>query len=597
MGDLMNGLEGLTVGDFKILTKIGSGAMGTVYLAQQPSLKRSVAVKVLLPTLASDLECARRFKREAMLAASLSHPNIVQVYAAGEQENIHYLVMEYVHGESLEKRITREGRILPEAALNIVVQMAEALDHAWSKARMIHRDVKPSNILLSAKGDVKLADFGLAKSSGGDSTLTGTGMFVGTPRYISPEQARGDDEVDFTADIYSLGCTLYHMLCGRAPFVADAPIAVVVQHLTKPIPSILEKVPDCPPPIVKLINRMTAKTPAKRPANYSVLIEEMRQAQASLVKPRKSAGLQFALAGILLIAGLGWYFATHRPVRIIEGPTQSTHASTPVAASPASDSRQPATAFAKEVAALPPETQAKRVIARIKELNRDFDPASASYSVENGTVSELTLSIVAVTDLSPVAALRSLKSLQLGQTGQTGALSNLDALSDLALTRLECHNCNISDLGPLRRMPLQWLVCSGSPRISDLTPVQGCPLEALGINDTAVTDLKPVRNMPLKYLNCGLTQIEDLTPLQGVPLTDLNCTHTRVRDLKPLVGKKITRLICSHAFVEDLTPLRGMPLKELDCDYDPTRDQQILRAIPTLEKINSLPVNEFWKNQ
>ena len=577
MGDPMNGLEGLTIGDFKLLTRIGSGAMGTVYLAQQPTLKRSVAVKALLPELARDLDCARRFKREAMLAASLNHPNIVQVYAAGEQENIHYIVMEYVHGESLEKRIAREGRIPPEAALEIIVPIAEALDHAWRKARMIHRDVKPSNILLSAKGEVKLADFGLAKSSGGDSTLTGTGMFVGTPRYMSPEQARGDETIDFSTDIYSLGCTLYHMLCGRAPFVADAPIAVVVQHLTKPIPSILEKVPDCPPAIVKLINRMAAKSADKRSANYAELLAELRQAQSSLSKPRKSLVLRFALIACALIAGGVLYF---------EAPYTSTGTRTPTP-----------TPTPSRVIPTSPDAQAKYVIDHIKKLNRDFDPATASYSIENDAVTEFSLKITAVTDISPLRDLPTLKRLRLGQTGQTGALESLESLRGLPLTWLECHNSAVTDLGPLTKMPLVWLVCSGS-RISNLAPLEQSPLQALGINDTAVTDLKPLQKLSsLKFLNFGYTPVSDLTPLKGLQLTDLNCSHSHVRDLTPLVGMPLTRLICSQTYIEDLSPLRGMPLTELDCDYNPTRDAEILRAIPTLTKINSLPAAEFWKNQ
>jgi len=570
--------------------------MGTVYLAQQPSLKRSVAVKILLPALASDLECARRFKREAMLAASLSHPNIVQVYAAGEQDNVHYLAMEYVHGESLEKRIAREGRIPPEATVDIAIQIAQGLDHAWSKARMIHRDVKPSNILLSAKGDVKLADFGLAKSSGGDSTLTGTGMFVGTPRYISPEQARGEEQVDFTADIYSLGCTIYHMLCGRAPFVADAPIAVVVQHLTKPVPSILEKVPDCPPAIVKVISRMTAKTPAKRPANYSELITELRQAQDSLIKPRKKGVLPFALVGLAIIAGLVGYAAWKKGTTTDDRNKTTSVSHVVVTPTPAPISTPAPSAFVKEVSALPPDDQAKRVIEKIRELNPEFDPTTATYAIENEAVAELSLSIVAVTDISPISALVSLKRLRLGQNGQTGSIESLKALNGLSLTSLEFYNTAVSDLTPLHGMPLIRLLCPGS-HVKDLTPVKECRLQSLGVNDTDITDLTLVRNMPLKFLNCGVTHISDLSPLKGLPLNDLNCTQTSVHDLSPLAGAPLAKLICSHTFVEDLSPLRGLPLKEIDCDYNPTRDEQILRSIPTLEKINSLPAEEFWKNQ
>jgi hypothetical protein len=596
MTAFMDGYEGLILGEFKLLTRIGTGAMGTVYLAQQPSLKRSVAVKILLPALATDVECARRFKREAMLAASLNDPNIVQVHAAGEEQGLHYLVMEYVHGESLEKRITREGRILPEATLKIIIQMAQALDHAWRKAGMIHRDVKPSNILLSSKGDVKLADFGLAKSSGGDSTLTCTGMFVGTPRYISPEQARGDDKVDFTADIYSLGCTLYHMLCGRAPFVADAPIAVVVQHLTKPLPSILEKVPDCPPAIVKLINHMTAKDPAKRPATYAELLTELHAAEESLTKPRKNHAWRYALGALLVLLAGAWGVESriHRPTAHLATPTPVV--TKVVEATPNPDAPLTPAQLLAETGRLPAEDRVKRVLAEIKKLNPGFEAESATYVVEENAVVELSINTVGVTDISPISALVTLSRLHLGGRRQQSALSDLRPLKDLKLELLECRKTAVSDLQPLHEMPLRKVLVPGSPVI-DLGPLRGRQLQAVDISETHVSDLAPLEGMPLKFLNCGRTEVEDLTPLKGMPLIDLNCSRTPVGDLSPLAGMSLTRLICSQTNIQDLSPLRGMPLEELDCDFDPKRDGPLLRSLTSLVKINSLPAAEFWKNQ
>lgn len=579
----MSGLEGREVGEFKILTQIGKGGMGSVYLAEQPALNRRVAVKVLLSDLAHDPQFPKRFKREAMLAASINHPGIVQVYGAGEIEDIHYIAMEYIDGEPLQRRMEREGRIKPDESLAIVLRLAQALDYAWQKARLIHRDIKPSNVLISTEGEVKLADFGMARNADMDSNLTATGMPIGTPLYISPEQARCIREIDFTSDIYSLGCTLYHMLCGRAPYLADASFAVMLLHVTEPPPMILDHMPECPQPIVRLLDRMLAKETGQRHASYAELIEEIRSVQQQIARPARLPRRVLALAAVAVAAGAAWYFYAKQTPLVASGPV-AAQKTTPTSAEDI---------FVQSVAALPADEQVQRVLARLKELNADFDPSTATHVIEEGTVVELAFSIIAVTDISPVRALPSLKRLRLGQTGQVGALSSIEALRGLRLTRLECYNTTISDLSPLRGMPLTWLVCPGS-HITDLSPIEGCPLEALGINDSGVFDLSPLRGMPLKSLNCGVTRITDLSPLQGMALNHLNCSRTPVSDLSPLAGMPLTRLICSQTSVRDLSPLRGMSLTEIDCDFNRERDTEILRSITTLEKINTLSAAEFW---
>ena len=593
----MSGLEGQSLGEFKILTKIGQGGMGSVYLAEQPALNRRVAVKVLLPELAHDSEFPKRFKREAMLAASINHPGIVQVYAAGEVDGTHYIAMEYVDGESLQRRMEREGRIKPEDALSIITSLAQALDHAWQKARLIHRDVKPSNVLISSEGEVKLADFGMARNADSESTLTSTGMPIGTPLYISPEQARCHKELDFSTDIYSLGCTLYHLLCGRAPYTGDASFAVMLQHVTEPAPAILDHMPECPQPIVKLLDRMVAKESNERHASYAELIEELRHARESISHPAKPS-LRRPLALTLFVAAAagGWYF-THRESSSAGSISAKSRGNTtiiqptvaPKIATPSKDE-----AFLKSVAGLPADSQAKRVIEKLKELNRDFDPASATYSIENDLIVELNLSVSAITDLSPIRALKSLKRLRLGENKLRGTLGSLDALQGLPLEKLEVSNCPIMDLSPLRGMPLKWLVCQGT-KITDLTPLQDSPIQALGINDTAVSDLSPIRGKAIRFLNIGFTQVTDLSPLIGMPLTDLNCSHGPIRSLSPIAGMALTRLICNQTSIEDLALLRDMPLKEIECDFQRQRDEPILRAIPTLEKINGQPAEDFWR--
>jgi eukaryotic-like serine/threonine-protein kinase len=310
----MAALEGRTLNEFKILSRLGEGGMGTVYVARQASLNREVAIKVLSPHLAQDAGFIDRFRREASLAAGFSHPDIVQVFAAGEQDGLHYIAMEYVPGSSLQLRLLREGRIAPAEALAIAIHVARALDYAWQKARLIHRDVKPGNILISNEGHVKLADLGMAKCLN-DTTnpLTATGTVLGTPYYVSPEQARSKKEIDFRADIYSLGCTLYHMLTGKIPYEGGDSVAVMLKQVIDPPPNVLEVMPDCPPALVALLGKMLAKHRERRQQSYEELIAEMTAIRNQLSqqpapvpkrRPRDWTYAVVACATALLVAGL-----------------------------------------------------------------------------------------------------------------------------------------------------------------------------------------------------------------------------------------------------------------------------------------------------
>jgi len=220
---------------YKLLAEIGRGGMATVYKAVQLQLDRVVALKILSAHLAGDKTFVRRFLREAKLAATLSHPNIVAVYDVGQGKDRYYLAMEYVEGETLSDLVKREGP-LPEArALSIIRQMADALEHARAR-ELIHRDVKPGNILISADGAAKLADMGLARSVSTTTTQKTQGLVMGTPSYIAPEQASGERDLDTRTDIYALGATFFYAVTGQPPFDGDTVAAVIRKHLLEPAP-------------------------------------------------------------------------------------------------------------------------------------------------------------------------------------------------------------------------------------------------------------------------------------------------------------------------------------------------------------------------
>ena len=270
------------LGQFQILDKIGEGGMGAVYRGIQVSLHRPVAIKLLPETLAQNQSFIERFHREARAAAALNHPNIIQVYDAGEQDGIHYFAMELVDGETLSNKVERDGPMHESEAIAVAMCVSAALQHAWTKARLIHRDIKPDNIIVTTDGMVKVCDLGLAKSVGQDSNLTVSGTMMGTPHYIAPEQACGEAEVDTRADIYSLGSSLFFLLTGKPPFHADSSMAVMYKHVNEPLPDPRKLNPKLSNSVVRVLKKMTAKDPADRYQDMLELYNDLERVYQGL---------------------------------------------------------------------------------------------------------------------------------------------------------------------------------------------------------------------------------------------------------------------------------------------------------------------------
>ncbi|MCZ7648190.1 MAG: protein kinase [Planctomycetota bacterium] len=247
------------IGDFELLAKLGEGGMGAVYKARQRSMGRTVALKLLSPQLAGDASFVARFAREARATARLNHPHIVAGLVVGEADGFHYFAMEFVEGRTLRQRVEREGE-LPEAELlRIGEAVARALAHAHAHG-IIHRDVKPENILIDAQGVPKLADLGLARvARASDGALTQTGMVVGSPHYMAPEQVRGDAELDGRADAYALGATLYFAATGRTCYDGESPAVVMVKHLNEAMPHPRSIRPGLSQGVCRLLERLLLK--------------------------------------------------------------------------------------------------------------------------------------------------------------------------------------------------------------------------------------------------------------------------------------------------------------------------------------------------
>lgn len=264
---------------YNVIEKIGSGGMSVVYKAKDKILNRFVAIKVLRSEFANDEEFLNRFKTEALAAASLSHPNIVSIYDVGEEEGMQYIVMEYIDGKTLKEFIKEIGRLSSKDAVTIAIQVCRALEHAHKKG-IIHRDIKPQNILIDENGIVKVTDFGIARAVS-TGTIINTNLTIGSVHYFSPEQARGG-YVDNRSDIYSLGIVLYEMVTGILPFDGDSPISIALKHIQEEVRRPTFYNPDIPRSVENIILKALQKDITLRYQNASEMLQDLKN---SLINP------------------------------------------------------------------------------------------------------------------------------------------------------------------------------------------------------------------------------------------------------------------------------------------------------------------------
>ncbi|HEV3027728.1 MAG TPA: protein kinase, partial [Planctomycetota bacterium] len=552
------------LGDFKLVRKLGEGGMGAVYLATGPDGK-SVAVKVLPRHLGTNEEFVKRFRREADAATNLQHPNIIGAFFAGEDLGYHYYVMEYCDGMPLDKLLLAQKTLPVSQAISIALEVSRGLKYAHDLG-IIHRDIKPSNIMLARDGEAKILDLGLSKNIG-DSALsfkTVTGAVLGTPHYISPEQAQGERDVDGRSDIYSLGATIYHLVTGRTPFDGATALEILSKHVNTVLPNpqdLREEIPDA---VVHILERMMAKEAADRYRDCGELITDLVEAQegrtpksqmiapaltsiapaarraplkkrpptvrrAPAASPSKNVVLigGGAAAAVLVLLIVFWS-GRQDPA---PGPTPSPVPIVRPSATKSPDSEKTGfdvATWEKSVADLPPEARVKSVQARLKILNPGYDGSESEHQVNHGRVLRLRLGHPSLRDISPLRALVDLRELELAKT-----------------------------------------------QVTDLSPLQDSKLTLLVLDGDKVSDLRPLRTM--KELS--------IVALTGLPL----------RDLSALEGLDLARLTVKGCPVADLSPLRRVRLRELHCDFEAKRDTDLLKSMPLLEQINGMPVEEFWR--
>jgi eukaryotic-like serine/threonine-protein kinase len=322
-------------GRYRLESKLGSGGMSTVYLANDEVLDRPVAIKLLHREISEEEDQLERFRREARAAARLSHPNLVGVIDAGEDDGRPYIVFEYINGRTLKRRIQEEGPLPVDEAVAYAIEIGRGLTAAHAR-KLVHRDVKPQNVLIDPDGRAKVTDFGIARSLEAKG-LTATGRVVGTTDYVSPEQAMGE-EVDERSDVYSLGVVLYEMLTGDVPFRAETQVGVAMKHVNEPMPDVQAKRPEVSAAVAAVVDRGTTKDPRDRYDTVAEMVRDLEQtleveaarrggtsgeatsvldsvpkSRRRLRRRRRISGLGIALtiAGLLLIAAAVIYGTQH----------------------------------------------------------------------------------------------------------------------------------------------------------------------------------------------------------------------------------------------------------------------------------------------
>ena len=270
---------GREIGGFVIEQWLGNGAMGEVHLAKQSAMDRMVALKIMTNDKLSEEDDKQRFVREVQTLANLNHPNIVSAISAGEFEEGSYLAMTYITGTTAEDKVIKEGCISEKDAINYSLSVAEALNHAWESGKILHRDIKPANFMIDESNNILLMDMGIAKSLDNDNDITMAGMVMGTPYYMSPEQARADKNIDQRSDIYSLGASLYHLVTGTPPYHGGSVMQVMAKKLRENPADPLEINPNLSPKMCKTIKKLMAIDVDKRPSNWQEAIEVLKAAQ------------------------------------------------------------------------------------------------------------------------------------------------------------------------------------------------------------------------------------------------------------------------------------------------------------------------------
>ena len=551
------------IAGFEIRSKLGQGGMGAVYRATQLSIGREVALKVMSPDVAKNKGFAERFLREAMAMGAINHPNVITCFDAGQDGKILYMALELMTGGDADQLSKSFGGIVPPMRACEIVRDCAAGLAAIARAGLIHRDIKPANIFLGEDGTAKLADLGLARHEDGNDQMTRTGTAMGTPAFMSPEQAEGDDGLDIRSDIYALGATLFALATGQPPFAGPSAYAIVAKVINDPVPDPRSLNPNIPDPVVQIIRTAMHKDRRKRHQTPG----ELQAALVQAIDGMARAGVTPTTLGAMPVNLLSQAHPTphthvgaghsHRHAHRTPAPTTTStrrtwlmgggiFAAVAVAtvvtvamasgkpSAPPVDAAGPTTATRPESAAtsVVPAPAAKPAAApKPVDLTLNLAPNDPWLGREEWTKHVLALS----PDRQLVEVVKALKQLNPGFSGVVAPRLDIAAGT---VSAIELDAPGLLDLRPLAAL-------SG---LRALAIIGGTQVRPAGLYDLA-----PLKDLPLTAFRAPFTMVDDLAPLAGKELVEVDLGGTPARDLRPILGAGLKRLAFTPQRVEAAT--------------------------------------------
>ena len=639
--------KSLTLGNYLLIEKIGAGGMGQVFKARHRRMDRLVAVKLLPPAMTKDKAAIARFEREVKAAAKLRHPNIVAADDADQANGVHFLVMELVEGSDLSALVKKNGPFGVDQAVNYITQAARGLEAAHAEG-IVHRDIKPANLLLDKKGTVKILDMGLARIEGGvdaptQAELTSTGTVMGTVDYMAPEQALSTKTADARADIYSLGCSLFYLLCGKATYDGDTLMAKLLAHQGQPIPSLRATRPEVSELLDSVFAKMVAKkvenryqtmteviTDLERCRNFneqtvtiqqplsqetssssttnpslSNFLEELSQSTTEAIvakptpKPKASPSnkrLKLIAAGVL--GGLILLFGIIIKLKTKEGKL-IVEVNEPGAVVQVLDEEGKVQITRKNeqgaitISVVPGKHQLKVEKDGFKVITKDFE-------IETNGKKTITAKLIPLKKATSVA----------GKTPPENppTVAPQHSVPAASSGKLFMHDPAFSVwTKKVQAMPAEKQLDAVSKKLMELNPgfdgnvtpiiEKDVVTQVRYFASSKLTDISPLRALnrltSIKFDHCF--DLADISPLKDLrSLTTVVIFQTQVSDLSPLKGNRLTSLNCSYGKVSDLSHLRGMPLSDLNCYKTPVSDLNPLVGMPlTILNCESTQVSDL----
>lgn len=631
--------KSLMLGKYLLLEKIGQGGMGTVFKARHQVMDRIVALKILPPAMMKDASAIARFQREVKAAAKLSHPNIVTAHDADQDLGVHFLVMEHVDGSNLAALVKKVGPLSVSNAVNYITQAARGLEAAHG-AGIVHRDIKPSNLVLDRRGTVKILDMGLARidlsesqaESRADSDLTNTGTVMGTIDYMAPEQALSAKHADERADIYSLGCSLFFLMAGKATYQGDSIMAKMLAHREQPLPNLHSIRADVPEQLDAVFKKMIAKKAEDRYQTAAALLADLEkcssQHSASLQHPvlestdASFTNFLFDISTAPLAPGMPKNVASARAGRgkkkLLIGSallgilavlviTLKTRDGTLIVNVNEPDAEVQVLDEAGKVEITRKGDKGPITISvdpgkhRLKVAKDGFTVFGEEFELQSGGAKTITARLVPARKKTPAEVAADAAEAKKPWNApafktwmkSVAALPPHDQVKAVSKKLMDLNpgfdGKIIGFTEPEPKIEFGMVTEFGliTNNVTNVSPVRALPdLRRLRFSGSEgwfgrLSDLSPLKGMQLRELQCRHSNLADLSPLRGIPLMTFDCSYSDVYDLSPLEGLQLTSLVC-HAcpFLSDLSALKGMPLGYLACAETSVSDLTPLKGLP-----------------